>query len=65
MLWVMSIREQSQVRSDRQDSLSLVGGATLLTAFVLLAFDARLCALVAAGGVYWLLHVARREQAKG
>lgn len=59
MLSPMATRE-TRIQNDRKDTLTLVWATTVFAAFVSLAIDLRLCALIAAFGVFWILCVMNR-----
>ncbi len=52
----------SRVSSEQSDTLTLLWSGTLLASFVCLAVDLRLCAIVAALGVFSLLYVRDRQR---
>jgi hypothetical protein len=60
MLIAMSSRE-NRAQNDRNDTLTLVWASSLLASFVCLVIDLRLCALIAAFGVFWILYVMNRH----
>lgn len=60
MIFPMSI-QQHRFREDKRDTLNLVWGTTVLSAFIALAIDLRLCALIAAFGAFWVLKVMRGQ----
>lgn len=59
MLVFMATRE-TRIQSDRKDTLTLVWATSVFAAFVSLVIDLRLCAIIAAFGVFWILCVMNR-----
>ncbi len=59
MLVGMATRE-TRIQDDRKDNLILVWATSVFAAFVSLVIDLRLCAIIAAFGVFWILCVMNR-----
>lgn len=59
MLFLMATREH-RIQNDRKDTVTLVWATSVFAAFVSLLIDLRLCAIIAAFGVFWILVVMNR-----
>jgi hypothetical protein len=55
----MSTR-QHRLQDDQSDTLTLVWATSVFAAFISLLIDLRLCVIIAAFGVFWILCVMNR-----
>lgn len=55
----MSTRERRRI-DDMKDTYALVWATSFLAAFVSLIIDLRLCAIVSALGVFWIITLKQR-----
>lgn len=58
----MATRE-TRMQNDRKDTVTLVWATSVFAAFISLLIDLRLCAIIAAFGVFWILFVMNRYRA--
>jgi hypothetical protein len=56
----MATSRDSRRQDERKDTMTLVSATSLLAAFAASVIDLRLCAMVAAFGVFWILVLKHR-----